>query len=219
MPEAGGPLAGRLDQGLEQLGRGLPQPARQRLLQYVSLLAKWNRVYNLTAVRDPDAMLVRHVLDSLAVLPWLHGRRVLDAGTGAGLPGLVLAIAAPEREFVLLDSAAKKLRFVLQAIAELGLSNARAVQARLERYAPDEPFDTLVSRALGSVAGLWRDGSRLLAADGILLAMKGARAEAETRGLPPGVRAEVIPLQVPLLGEARHLVRVSRSAQEATSHG
>ena len=136
------------------MGSALPADAQARLLAYVHLLEKWNRTYNLTAVRAPEQMIPRHLLDSLAILPYLQGQRVLDMGTGAGLPGIPLAMARPDLDFVLLDSNAKKTRFVTQACAELGLKNIEITQERVEKYQPARPFDTLVSRAFSTIADM-----------------------------------------------------------------
>ena len=180
---------------------------QQKLLDYVALRAKWNRVYNLTAVRDPAEMVTRHVLDSLVVLPYLRGARVLDVGTGGGLPGIPLAIMSPQREFVLLDSNSKKTRFVQQAIAELALPNVNVVHARVEQYRPERPFDVVISRAFATVADMLAGAGRHCAVDGMILAMKGADPTAELQDIDPDYRVQqVIALTVPGLDEARHLV-------------
>ena len=148
-------LERRLGQGLAALGIALDAQTRAKLLQFLDLLAHWNRAYNLTAVREIEQMLPRHLLDSLSVLPYLHGRRVLDLGTGAGLPGIPLALARPDLDFVLLDSNAKKVRFVKQAIHELGLRRVAAVQSAAERYewsaAPAYPPAMLAQNTQGLV--------------------------------------------------------------------
>ena len=137
-------------EGSERLGIPLPAEAVARLGAYLTLLERWNRAYNLTAVRDPEAMVVRHVLDSLSILPWLEGPRVLDVGSGAGLPGIPLAIARPEQGFCLLDSNGKRTRFLTQVAAELRLGNVAVVRGRVEDYRPEILFDSVVSRALRS---------------------------------------------------------------------
>lgn len=195
-----------LSAGLAALGLECPGERRQQLLDYVGLLAKWNRVYNLTAVRDPEEMVTRHLLDSLVVLPYLRGERVLDVGTGAGLPGIPLAIMSPEREFVLLDSNSKKTRFVQQVITELGLVNAQVVHARVEQYRPERPFDVVISRAFATVADMLAGAGRHCAAGGAILAMKGADPAAELQDVGPDFAVErVVALSVPGLDEARHL--------------
>jgi len=221
-------LKSRLEEGLAAME--LPVADQARLLDYLRLLAKWNRVYNLTAVRDPAEMVTRHLLDSLAVLPYLHGARVLDVGTGAGLPGIPLAIVSaggsaggdPARRFTLLDSNGKKTRFVQQAVVELGLDNVQVVHTRTEDFAPPpgERFDTVLSRAFASIADMLAGSGRHCAPQGVILAMKGAEPRQELAELEArpgyGFRVErVIPLAVPGLDEARHLVCLSRSERQA----
>lgn len=202
----------RLAAGIAQLGLEVPPEARARLLAYVALLAKWNRVYNLTAVRKPEEMIPRHILDSLAVAPFVHGTRVLDVGTGAGLPGIPLAVVLPDRHFVLLDSSAKKIRFVTQAIAELGLANAQAVQSRVQDFRPVRLFDTVVSRAFASIASMVEAAAHLCSEQGRLLAMKGAYPQAELEAVPAGFKiTDVQALRVPGLEDAqRHVVCIER---------
>jgi 16S rRNA (guanine527-N7)-methyltransferase len=192
-------------------------PAQQaQLLDYVALLAKWNQVYNLTAGRDPLEMVGRHLLDSLSVLPYLEGRRVLDVGTGAGLPGIPLAVLCPEREFVLLDSNGKKTRFVQQAVAELGLRNVTVVHSRAEDFRADPGFDVVVSRAFAAIADMLTAAGGLCAPGGVILAMKGAHPAAELAALPPGYTlAGVHRLSVPDVHEERHLVCVRRALTDS----
>jgi 16S rRNA (guanine527-N7)-methyltransferase len=183
--------------------------APERLLDYLELLVKWNRVYNLTAVREPARMLTHHLLDSLAILPWVRGPRVLDVGTGAGLPGLVLAMARPDWQLVLLDSNSKKTRFVTQAVVELGIGNAEVVTGRIEQYrAP--LFDTVIARAFSSLAEVEALVRPLLATDGRLVMMKGARPDDEIADLPAGLRVSVEVLRVPDLDAERHAVIIDR---------
>jgi len=206
-------LAHSLDEGLAALGIILPAPVRAKLLDYVALLAKWNRVYNLTAVRRPEQMVTRHLLDSLAVLPYLKPGRVLDVGSGAGLPGIPLALAREECRFVLLDSNRKKTRFMHQAVAELGLTNVEVVAERVEAYRPQAPFDTIVSRAYSSIAELVGGARHALAPDGLFLIMKGVYPLAELEGLPPGLAVEAVHrLRVPGLDAERHVLVVRPTA-------
>lgn len=185
-------------------------PDRARLDAFLDLLAKWNKAYNLTAVRDRAGMETRHVQDSLAIRPWLRGSTVLDVGTGAGIPGLVLAIAEPDRHFVVLDANGKKVRFCQHAIDVLGLANAEAVQARVEDYRPPAPFDTVVSRAFATVASFVEQAGHLCATDGVMLAMKGTHPGAELDDTPPGWRvAGVHRIEVPGLDADRHLVELT----------
>lgn len=204
------PLYSRLLSGLEELGVSLPEVDRLRFIAYVRLLAKWNKAYNLTAVRDPEEMITRHVLDSLTLLPYLHGQRLLDIGSGAGLPGIPLAIARPDLSFVLIDANAKKIRFIVQTIGELDLKNVDAVQARVENYRPAHKFDTLMSRAFASIADMLTQSRHLCAPDGRFLAMKGVHPREELTALPAGYAVrEIIPLQVPGLDAARNVVIIT----------
>lgn len=194
----------------------LPEARFAALIAFLALLAKWNRAFNLTAVRDPVDMVPRHLLDSLAVWPYLHGPRILDLGSGAGLPGMVLALVDPEREWVLLDSNAKKTRFLTQIVIELHPGNVEVVQARAEAYAPARPFTTVIARALAPLSTVFRLARPLCAAEGRILAMKGVYPEAELAELGPNRPhnrpysngARVHRLQVPGLAGERHLVQI-----------
>jgi 16S rRNA (guanine527-N7)-methyltransferase len=180
--------------------------------RYLDLLEKWNRVYNLTAIRDRGRMVTHHLLDSLVVSPHLRGPRVLDVGSGAGLPGIPLAIANPALQVTLLESNRKKSAFLTQAVAELQLANAAVVTERVEAWQTDQRFDTIVSRAFAELGEFVALSGRLLAPDGILAAMKGVHPFEEIERLPQGFRVrEVIPLSVPGLDGERHLVVVSRA--------
>ncbi len=195
--------------GLQTLTLDLPTGDAQRLIQYIELLAHWNRAYNLTAVRDPRQMVPRHLLDSLSIQPYIHGQRVLDVGTGAGLPGLPLAIACPHRQFALLDSNGKKTRFVQQAILELAIDNAEVVQSRAEDYRPLETYDTVVTRAFASLSDILARTTRLIRAGGRLLCMQGTppTKELEAPAFDP-LHVEVLPITVPQLDAQRHAVIV-----------
>jgi len=198
-----------LDAGLDRLGQDLNAEARARLIAFVRLLNRWSRVYNLTAIRDPREMIPRHLLDSLSLRPFLDGRRILDLGTGAGLPGIPLAIAEPDRDLHLLDSKGKKIRFVRQAALELGLSNVTAVQARMESYLPPVKFATIVARALAAPAEIVRLAHRLLTHPGRLLIMAGRKRAAGLEALDPRPDALLEhPLEVPFLDGARHLIEL-----------
>lgn len=204
-------LQHRLEQGLAALGLALPAGAIERLLDYQALLERWNGAYNLTAVRDPAEMVTRHLLDSLAILPHVEGASLADLGTGPGLPGIPLAIAAPGREVLLVDSNGKKVRFLREAIRALRLEGVRAVQSRVE----DVPgrFDCVTARAFASLADMLAWGGHLLAPDGIWLAMKGKPPAEEIAMLPPGFAVEAIhALDVPGLGAERSLVAIRRAA-------
>ena len=166
----------QLEEGLKQFDlSSLLEP----LFSYLLLLNKWNAAYNLTAVRDLDSMVNKHILDSLAILPWLKGSKILDVGTGAGLPGIPLAIAKPEIKFVLLDSNGKKTRFLSEVKRQLDLKNLEIVQFRVENYHPNEGFDTVISRAFSSLEQMIHWTQHLIAKDGLWLAMKGRYPDAE----------------------------------------
>jgi len=195
-----------LQQGLHATGLTLPPEAAPRLLKFLRLLEKWNQTYNLTAVRDPEQMVVRHLLDSLAVLPYVRGPRILDIGTGAGLPGLPLALALPEMHFTLLDSNAKKTRFITQAAHALGLANISVVQTRVEKFQPAEKFTTLLTRAFASIPDMLAATRHLCAPGGRWLAMKGVFPQEELAAIPAEFTAQTRPLRVPGLEAARHVV-------------
>jgi 16S rRNA (guanine527-N7)-methyltransferase len=212
----GGKIEQQLDQGLATLGLALDAAARTRLLGYLALLQKWNRVYNLTAIRQADRLVSQHLLDSLAVLPHVPGPRVIDVGSGAGLPGIPLAIARQDWEVVLLDSNHKKGAFLRQALIELQLGNARVVVARAEEWRSSPPATAAVSRAFSDLAGFVQAARHMVAPGGILAAMKGVYPDEELAQLPAGTRADsVIPLRVPQLDAVRHLVllRVEETAR------
>jgi 16S rRNA (guanine527-N7)-methyltransferase len=200
----------QLGAGLEQMGLVLSAEERDRLLGFLDLLHRWNKAYNLTAVRDPGEMVPKHLLDSLSVGPYLFGDTILDLGTGPGLPGIPLAVTAPERAFYLLDSNGKKTRFVRQVAMDLGLKNVTAIQARMESYLPERKFATIISRAVTSVPDLLAAAASSLARPGRLLAMKGLRPDDdELCPLEPSpVTLKIHRLEVPFLVGERHLVDV-----------
>jgi 16S rRNA (guanine527-N7)-methyltransferase len=177
------------------------------LMEYVTELMNWNRVYNLTSVRKPTDIVTRHILDSLTILPSLHGDRILDIGTGAGLPGIPLAIACPEREFVLLDSSSKKLRFVQQTLGILNLDNVTLQDSRVEEFQPEVLFDTVICRAFSDLPDFYRYSARLCNEGGRMLAMKGVYPMTEVECLDDkSVIDDVVALKVPGLDAERHLV-------------
>jgi len=205
-----------LRHGIAMLGITLSADAQSKLLDYLALLSKWNKVYNLTAIRDPQQMVSNHLLDSLAVMPHLWPTRWLDAGCGAGLPGVVLAVAQPDWQFTLLDSNSKKTGFVQQAVIELGLHNVSVQCARVEQWQPAEKFDGIISRAFTNLGDFLRSTQHLIAPQGRWVAMKGM-PEQELAGVPDECRVEsVVPLQVPGLHAARSLVIAS--CPEIKSH-
>ncbi len=199
----------RLRAGLAALGLAVDARQIRSWLGYLDMLANWNRVYNLTAVREPGDMVTRHVLDSLAIHAQVRGPRVADVGTGAGLPGIPLAVLRPEWAFVLIDANAKKTRFIHQVTIELGLSNVVAVHARIQDYPERGGFDTVLSRAFADLEGFVRQAGVLCAPQGRMLAMKGRHPHAELTALPPGWRARTYPLEVPGLQAQRHVVVIS----------
>ena len=200
------PLAKSLQLGIAEIGIVVTADQQAKLLAYLDLLHKWNKVYNLTAIRDPKEMVSHHVLDSLAVLPHLWAGRWLDVGCGAGLPGVVLAIVRPDWSITLLDSNSKKTSFVQQAIIQLGLKNAHVHCARVEDFQPENRFDGIISRAFTELGDFLRCSRHLLANSGHWAAMKG-HAENELDNLPADCHIEKIhTLNVPSLDAARSLV-------------
>ncbi len=205
--------AEQLERGVAALGLALDRTILAKLLQYLELLEKWNRVYNLTAIRGQDMMVSNHLLDSLAVAPYIKLNRVLDVGSGAGLPGIPLALAKPELEMTLLDSNHKKAAFLRQAAAELALSNVQVVSERVESWQTRSKFDCIVSRAFAELSEFVALAKHLLAPGGQFAAMKGLHPFEEIDRLPKGWKAkEVLPLKVPGLHAARHLVLIEASA-------
>ncbi len=201
--------AQELQRGSTQLGLSLTGETQAQLLEYVALLHKWNRVYNLTAIRDLAQMVSAHLLDSLAVLPHLWAGRWLDVGCGAGLPGMVLAIARPDWQFTLLDSNSKKTSFVQQAVIELGLLNVAVSCARVETFQAQEQFDGVISRAFAELQEFFHLTRHLLAPQGRWVAMKGL-PEMELAKMPHDCLVEqTIQLQVPGVAAARSLVIAS----------
>ena len=214
-------LAPLLADGVRRLQLTLPEAAEGRLLDYLELLTKWNRAFNLTAVRDPREMVVKHLLDSLAVLPHLGApaedeRGVADVGAGAGLPGIPLAIAAPRLRVELIDSNGKKCRFMEQAVTTLAIENATVHHLRVERYRPPRPFAGVVSRAFASLSDMVAVAGHLCAEGGRLYAMKGVRPTAELESLEadgaPWEPDRVVPIEVPGLTGERCLVVLRRRA-------
>jgi 16S rRNA (guanine527-N7)-methyltransferase len=203
---------------LEQLKRLVAQTSLQlsehqlqQLVQYVQLLDKWNGAYNLTSVRDPAEMLVKHIMDSLVVVPFIHGQRIIDVGTGPGLPGIPLAICFPDKDFTLLDSLGKRIRFLNQVKLQLGLKNVTPLQSRVEEHQPQPGYDVVLSRAFASLSDMIGWCAHLPATDGQFLAMKGAQAQEEIAALPDFVKVVANEtLQVPELAGQRFLVIVKK---------
>ncbi len=200
-----------LSKGLQQLNleQLFDDNQQSTLIKYVELLEKWNKSYNLTAVRKPEQMVIRHLLDSLSISPYLRGKSLLDVGTGAGLPGIPLAITFPDRQFTLLDSNNKKTRFVVQAVSELELPNVDVVQSRVEEFQPNKVFDTIITRAYAAIGDMVRQTAHLMSDGGQFLAMKGINPVAEIDELPSNyVINENHVIKVPGLDEQRHLLEI-----------
>ncbi|MCU7935987.1 MAG: 16S rRNA (guanine(527)-N(7))-methyltransferase RsmG [Candidatus Thiodiazotropha sp. (ex Dulcina madagascariensis)] len=197
-----------LQQGVTALALALSPRQEALLLRFLALLVKWNKAYNLTAVRNPLEMVGRHLLDSLVLLPHLTTSSCLDMGTGPGLPGIPLAIMQPQTRFVLLDSNSKKIRFVRQAVLELGLENVEPVHARVERYRPDAPFQTLIARAFTTLPRMLELTTGLRGQETELLAMKGRVPREEIAWISTECQCDIIPLRVPCQEGERCLVRI-----------
>ena len=189
------------------MGLALPSAAMDQLASYLDLMVKWNRVYNLTAIRDEARLVSHHVLDSLAVVSHLPDGSIVDVGSGAGLPGIPIAISCPGRAVILLDSNQKKGAFLKQAVAELGLMTAQVVTQRAENYRPAELFKTVISRAFSDLADFVKLAGHLCAADGVLIAMKGLRPDEEMARVPSSWKVEkAVSLEIAQLDASRHLV-------------
>jgi 16S rRNA (guanine527-N7)-methyltransferase len=201
-------LGCRLAEGMAALDVPASPEHRERLLAFLALMQKWNRAYNLTAIRDLRTAVDLHLLDSLTTWPYLHGGRILDVGTGAGLPGIPLAIVSEDKKFVLLDSNAKKTRFVQQAVIELGLKNVDVVAARVEQYRPERGFDTVLARAFASLGEIAAATERLLAPHGRILAQKGQWPQEEIENIKDRA-VRVHRLAIPGLDVERHLVEIT----------
>jgi len=201
-------VAAELEKGLAAMG--LDASLAPPLLTYLTLLNRWNKTYNLTAIRDPLEMVTRHLLDSLAMQPYLEQGTLADLGTGPGLPGIPLAIARPQLQVTLVESNGKKARFMREAVRQLGLANARVAESRAEALAEPGAYDNLTARAMDTLAGIIAVGGHLLRPGGRLLAMKGVYPHDEIAQLPAGWQVEqVLPLKVPGLTGERHLVVVA----------
>ncbi|MEW6314224.1 MAG: 16S rRNA (guanine(527)-N(7))-methyltransferase RsmG [Pseudomonadota bacterium] len=200
-------LAEELGRGLSRIGLALTPETQQKLLDYVALLAKWNKVHNLTAVREPARMVSHHLLDSLVVVPYLQGAMIVDVGSGGGLPGIPLALVKPEWQVTLLEANQKKAAFLRQVLIELKLANVQVVCERVESWRPEKKFEIVISRAFADIVKFVQLAGHLCAPQGRLYAMKGVMPLAELAQLPEGVTVEqVVALDVPQLDAERHLV-------------
>ena len=198
--------------GLQEIDLEVNEQQLEKLKQYVDLLSRWNKTYNLTAVRNPAEMIPVHIFDSLVVAPYIKGNHCLDVGSGAGLPGIPLAIMLPDRHFTMLDTNGKKTRFIQQAIIELGLKNADVVQTRVESWQAPQPYEAIISRAFSSIVDFVNGCSKLLAEDGTLYAMKGQFPFQELAYLPKGYAlASRHALDVPYVEGERHLLEITKA--------
>lgn len=203
-------LEAKLSKGIQQLGLDINEQQKDQLLRYLNLLIKWNKAYNLTAVRDPLEMIDRHLIDSLSVVPYIKANRLIDVGSGPGLPGIPLAICHPELDVTTLDSNGKKTRFQLQAKTELGLNNLTVINERVENC-NFEPFDQVISRAFASLQDMINWTHQLCHHEGVFLAMKGLYPEEELSALPDGYELKTCyPLDVPGTEGERHLLVLGR---------
>ena len=205
-------LGGFLESGIEKLGLSITPQQTQQLLGYLEILEKWNKAYKLTAILDPTKMLTTHLLDSLSVAPFIKGKRILDVGTGAGLPGIPLAILSPKQHFTLLDSNGKKIRFLFQVKHHLGLDNITEVQQRAENYLPKQLFDSIITRAFSSLADMTKKTTHLLVGEGRFYAMKGQHPDQELSMLSKHYKVIAShELLVPGMDSKRHLVEIALS--------
>lgn len=197
--------------GIASLNLNVTDDQIDQLIGFIKLIEKWNKAYNLTAIRNREEMTRLHILDSLAIVPHIEGKRIIDIGTGAGLPGIPLAICLPEIGFTLLDSNAKKTRFVQQVVLELKLKNVEVLHSRVESHHPEQGYDAVLTRAFASLPDIVKLTAHLLAANGVLLAMKGQNMEAEIAEI--NAESAVIPLSVPGADVERCLVRIQLPEQ------
>lgn len=205
-------LDSALKEGIAAQGLQVEDQARAAMLQYLGLLQRWNKAYNLTSIKDPAQMLSYHLLDSLSIGPHLQGQSFIDVGTGAGLPGIPLAVTHPDKTFSLLDSNGKKIRFLFQIKTALKLGNVKEMQGRVEEYKPEQRYDGVISRAFASLTDMIEGSEHLLVAGGRFYAMKGRYPDKELSALPKGYKVEqAIELEVPTLDQQRHLVIIKKS--------
>ncbi|MFT6977101.1 MAG: 16S rRNA (guanine527-N7)-methyltransferase [Shewanella psychromarinicola] len=204
-------LSAQLKTYLAEIKMSATELQQKQLIGFVEMLDKWNKAYNLTSVRDPEQMLIRHIMDSLTVSPYLEGQHFIDVGTGPGLPGIPLAIMNPDKQFVLLDSLGKRFRFQKQVQFELKINNITPVESRVEAYNPEIKFDGVLSRAFASIQDMLSWCHHLPTEKGIFYALKGQLNQQELQQIPAGFSlVETIVLHVPTLDEQRHLLKIAK---------
>ena len=205
-------LKQQLSKYLQQASLSITEQQQQQLLGLVAMLNKWNKAYNLTSVRSPEQMLIRHIMDSIVVSPHLEGERFIDVGTGPGLPGLPLAIINPDKQFVLLDSLGKRIRFQKQVQFELGIHNVTSIESRVENYTVDKGFDGVLSRAFASIKDMLDWCHHLPKENGVFYALKGQLIDDEMQQIPQDFNViETVELNVPQLDEQRHLLKLIKN--------
>ena len=210
MTESQAELRSRLSRGLESLEIPSDSQQQDKLLAFIHLLGKWNRVYNLTAINEPSKIVTHHILDSLSIVPFINGHRILDIGAGAGLPGIPLAIMLTGIEFTLIDSNSKKSRFMQQAMAELDMKNVTVEQVRVEQYNPGNLFDTVISRAFASLEKIAKLSAPLCVDDGLILAMKGVYPEQEIESISKSFEIKAVhKIQVPGIDAERNVILIN----------
>lgn len=200
-----------LMQGSESLSLTLSEQQAEKLVGYVERIDKWNKAYNLTSVREPEQMMVKHILDSIAVAPFIDGKTIIDVGTGPGLPGIPLSVMLPDSSFTLLDSLGKRVRFMKQCAFELGLNNVTPVHSRVEDHKPDQPYDIVLSRAFASLKDMLHWCEHLVDSSGVFVALKGQFPQSEIDEVSDHFRIESVKaLSVPDLEGERHLVNIRK---------
>ena len=211
MEELKSSLLMAFDKAVVSLDLDVSEQQKDQLINFVLLIHKWNKAYNLTSVRDPQQMLIKHIIDSIVVAPYLTKSRYIDVGTGPGLPGIPLSIMHPDKHFVLLDSLGKRVRFMKQAGFEMGLTNIEPVQSRVEQYQSDLPLDGVLSRAFSSIKDMLHWCQHLVDSKGEFLALKGQYPEQEITLLPEGFEVvESVELDIPALDGDRHLIKIRK---------
>ena len=208
-------LANELQSGIRDLKLSIPQETQNQLIEFLYFLKKWNRSFNLTAITALEKMLTHHLLDSLSIAPYLKGKRILDVGTGAGFPGVPLAMLYPHKHFALLDSSGKKTRFLIQAKASFNLNNVEVIQSRVENFRTEECFDAIIYRAVGKIDELMPKSEHVLCPEGQFLFMKGIYPRTEINNIEQPFT--VYDLQVPGLKAQRHLVVIKRRCRHSAT--